>query len=139
MQIHTETDAIIVEIDGEDYPLAERTVAVADALLNAARRCRGKPEYRLWLEELRILLGKAAVDRLFSDGRAENLDRMERIHAGVRDAFGANSAALAAERLKDRADSLRQITEALIPLNELLGRVSDMDEAAAKAVIRRPR
>ena len=91
MRIGTKIDRVRVEIEGRVYALAEKTIAVAGALQHARKKYRSAPGYRLWLSELRILLGKRAVKKLFTDGERENLDRMQRIHDGVLRAFEHNA------------------------------------------------
>ena len=120
MRIDTDVDRVLVEIEGAEYEVAPKTVAVADALIDAAARCDGKPEYKQYLADLEVLLGADAVRRLFPDGKRENIDRMQRIHAGVLEAFEYNSSAVkenAANRmLKELApmsDFLRQLAQAL--------------------------
>ncbi len=90
-RIDTHIDRIIVEIEGQEYALAEKTVKVAEALVEARRKLRDAPEYKLWRAELKILIGKCALRRLFRSGEEENLDRMQRIHAGVLRAFEHNA------------------------------------------------
>lgn len=138
MQINTEIDAVIVEIDGEEYPVAEKTVAVADALDAVAKKFDGKQVYQLWMAELEVLLGKDAVKRLFSSGKNENIDRIERIHHGVLQAFEYNSKALEAELMNDKADVLAGISRSLAPLTELLKQVARMSTADDRKIINRP-
>ena len=99
MRIGTKVDRVRVEIEGRTYALAEKTIAVADALCAVRRKYRDAPGYRLWMAELRILLGKRAVKKLFTDGEKENLDRMQRIHDGVLRAFEHNAAQVEEDRL----------------------------------------
>lgn len=120
MRIDTDVDRVLVEIEGAEYEVAPKTVAVADALIDAAARCDGKPEYKQYLADLEVLLGADAVRRLFPDGKRENIDRMQRIHAGVLDAFEYNSRTVqeqAAQRqreaLEPMSDFLRQLAQAL--------------------------
>ena len=101
IKIDSKIDRVRVEIEGRLYPLAEKTRAVADALIAARKRLRRAPEYRLWQAELRILLGRRAMARLFRSGSRENLDRMQRIHSGVLRAFEHNAEAVNSERLLD--------------------------------------
>lgn len=101
IKIESKIDRVRVEIEGRLYPLAEKTKAVADALIAARKRLRRAPEYRLWQAELRILLGRRAMARLFRSGPRENLDRMQRIHSGVLRAFEHNAEAVNSERLLD--------------------------------------
>ena len=128
--IDTDIKAITVEIAEEDYPVAAKTVEIADRLAEAAKKCAGQPEYKLWLAELEVLLGKAAVKELFSSGRNENIDRIQRIHAGVLRAFDYNASALQEE------ETQRQ-QELIAPLTELLRQISAMNRADNKRVIHR--
>ncbi|MDO5323438.1 MAG: hypothetical protein Q4G06_05415 [Clostridia bacterium] len=108
-RIETKIDRVCVEIEGRVYVLAEKTIAVAEALRHVRRKYRDAPGYRLWLAELRILLDKRAMNKLFSYGDRENLDRMQRIHGGVLRAFEYNAAQMEEERL---AAALRQLCRA---------------------------
>lgn len=120
MRIDTDIERVRIEIEGEEYEVAPKTVAVADALIDAAARCDGKPEYKQYLADLEVLLGADAVRRLFPDGKRENIDRMQRIHAGVLDAFDYNNRAVQEqtaqrqrESLEPMSDFLRQLAQAL--------------------------
>ena len=119
MQINTDIERVVVEIDGAEYEVAEKTEAVADKLIEAQVKCAGRAEYHLWRAELEILLGKSACKELFNRGKAENLDRLERIHAGVIEALERNHDDLAAEKA-DRA--AEQMAKLFAPLNEFLRR-----------------
>lgn len=119
MQINTDIERVVVQIDGAVYDVAEKTAAVADKLIEAQVKCAGRAEYHLWLAELEILLGKTACKELFKLGKNENLDRLERIHAGVIEAFERNHDDLAAEKA-DRA--AEQMAKLFAPLNEFLRR-----------------
>ena len=128
--IDTDIKAITVEIEEKEYLVAAKTVEIADRLAEAAKKCAGQPEYKLWLAELEVLLGKAAVKELFSSGRQENIDRIQRIHAGVLRAFDYNASALQEE------ETQRQ-QELIAPLTELLRQISAMNRADNKRVIHR--
>lgn len=120
MRIDTDVDRVLVEIEGAEYEVAPKTVAVSDALIDAAARCDGKPQYKQYLADLEVLLGADAVRRLFPDGKRENIDRMQRIHAGVLEAFDYNNRAVQEqtaqrqrEALAPMSDFLRQLAQAL--------------------------
>ena len=104
---------IIAEIDGVDYPIAEKTIKVADALRNAQRDNEGKPEYKLWLANLEILLGKEAVERLFPNGHNENIDRIHRIHSGVFLALDFHAMATETQVAEGRAKILETVVAGL--------------------------
>lgn len=126
-KIVTEIVPAAVEIDGVEYAVAARTVAVTEQLLEARRRCEGRPEYRLWQEELEILLGRSAVKRLFRDGRRENLDRMQRIHAGVCRAFERCADDVERQRAQEQAEIWSEAAAALEPINELLRQMARLE------------
>lgn len=128
--INTEIDRVIVEIEEKEYPVTEKNVETADKLAEAAKRCTGQPEYKLWLAELEVLLGKNAVRELFCNGKKENIDRIQRIHAGVLRAFEHNADALQEE------ETARQ-QELLAPLTELLRQLAAVNRSEEKKAIRR--
>ena len=99
LNVPTRIERVSVEIEGRSYPVAPKTVGLARSLIRERRRLSRKPEYRLWRAELRLLLGRRAMGRLFPGGRRENLDRMQRIHAGVLRAFEHNAQTLQSEEL----------------------------------------
>ena len=120
MRIDTDIEQIYVEIDGERYEVAEKTVAVVDALREAVEKCEGKPEYKLWLMELEILLGADAVRRLFADGKKENIDRLERIHEGVIQSFDHNAEEVREKRMQRQRDVLEPMQDYLRQLERAL-------------------
>lgn len=130
MIIDTDISSIIVEIEGNEYPIAEKTVETADKLIDAQKRCAGQPQYKMWMAELEVLLGKPAISALFSRGKKENIDRMQRIHAGVVNAFEYNAAAVADEQAK-------QQMEQVAPINDLIQQINTMMRNAAKEQPRR--
>ena len=128
--INTEIDKVVVEIEEKEYPVAEKTIETADKLAEAAKKCTGQPEYKLWLAELEVLIGKNAVRELFNGGKKENIDRIQRIHAGVLRAFEHNAASLQEE------ETARQ-QELLAPLTELLRQLAAVSRSEDKKVVRR--
>ena len=128
--INTEIQPVVVEIEEKEYPVAEKTVEIADKLAEAAKKCAGQPEYKMWMAELEVLIGKAAVRELFTAGKKENIDRMHRIHAGVIRAFDHNAQTLQEEETERQR-------EMLAPITELLKQVSAMNRADGKKAIHR--
>ena len=128
--INTEIEKVVVEIEEKEYPVVEKTVETADKLAEAAKKCTGQPEYKLWLAELEVLIGKNAVRELFNGGKKENIDRIQRIHAGVLRAFEHNAASLREE------ETARQ-QELLAPLTELLRQLAAVSRSEDKKVVRR--
>lgn len=125
--IDTSVEKAAVTIDGAEYPVAAKTVAVAEELLAAQRRHAGRPEYQLWLAELEILLGKQAVKKLFRGGKKENIDRLQAIYAGVSAAFERNSEKIDREQAARRAAAFDELAEALGPINDLLRQLSQAE------------
>lgn len=125
MRIDTDIPEIIVEIEDAEYPVAARTVAICERLQAAEKACLGRPLYELWLKELEILLGKAACKTLFKGGKSENVDRIQRIYAGVAGAFNYTADEIAEQGQMDR---LEKAASALAPLNELLRHVEKLEK-----------
>lgn len=134
MIINTEIAAASVEIDGREYPVAERTAGLVDRLMQLEQDHIGKPAYKLWLAELELLLGKPACRELFKGGRNENVDRLQLIYAGVMQAFNHTDEDLRTERNESAA---RQVTDALAPVSELLRLLKGLDALGDRKQIRR--
>lgn len=130
MIIDTDISKIVVGIEGNEYPIAEKTVETADKLIDAQKRCTGQPQYKMWLAELEVLLGKPAMAALFKSGKKENIDRLQRIHAGVVGAFEYN-----AEAMQEEIN--RQKLEQVAPVNELIQQLTALLKAGAKDQNRR--
>lgn len=124
MRIDTDVPEIIVEIEDKEYPVAVRNVQTMEKLAEVERACVGKPNYKLWLAELEVLLGKPACRELFTSGKLENVDRVQKIYAGVAAAFQNTDDVLAEQKREKAAES---IATALAPLNELLRHLRALD------------
>lgn len=129
VSINTEIEAVSVEIDGAVYELTPKTAAVAEELIAVQAKHIGQPEYKLWRAQLEVLLGKVAVKELFRGGKDENLDRMERIHAGVFAAFDYNHEQITKDRMNESADA---IAAAMAPVNELLRRLASLEKSEGR-------
>ena len=129
IRIDTDIPEIVVEIEDKEYPLAPRSVEIMDKLAEAERANMGRPIYRLWLAELEIILGKTACKELFTSGRAENVDRLQMIYAGVSRAFKHTDDAITAEARERDAEA---VATALAPVNELLRHLRSLDKAESK-------
>ena len=111
--IDTYINDMSVEIDEKVYAVAEKTIETAEKLMDAAKRMDGQPEYKLWLAEMEVLLGKAAVKEIFPHGRKENLDRMYRIYCGVYEAFEYNADQVRSEKMERQKDEIAGVTDML--------------------------
>lgn len=130
MRIETEISPVIVEIDDKEYPVAAKTVDVAEKLQKAeesAAKAR-KPQFELWLQHLEILLGRAAVKELFPGGKSENLDRMEAIYYGVVSAFDYNGREAREARAEETVAEAKAVSDALKPLADLMSMLGDKTE-----------
>ena len=116
MRIDVDIKQITVEIGDKEYPVAEKTVDVAERLRKADESAVGTvKQYESWLTQLEILLGKAAVKELFPDIRITNLDRIEAIYYGVLKAFDYNAEQLREEREADQMRKIKEYSETLAP------------------------
>jgi hypothetical protein len=109
--IDTYIEETSVEIEGKVYEVAAKTVDVAEKLMEAGRRMSGQPEYKLWLAEMEIILGKAAVKELFNGGKKENIDRMFMIYSGVLEAFEYNADKINDAKLEKQQDKIAGVTD----------------------------
>lgn len=117
LRIDTKVEKAKVFIDGKEYILCDNTAGLQDELFRIEQEAAGKPAYRMWLEELKLLLGEDAVSALFPSGENENIDRMASIFMGVARAFDGHKKALErAERERVASEMQKQTA----PLAELM-------------------
>lgn len=121
IQANTDIENIVVEIEDEEYPLLPKTVDIEEKLLAAEKENLGKPAYKLWLAEIRILLGDTAYNKLFHSGKNENVDRIHSIFHAVVKAFNYHDEVIEGEDLERR---IQGVATALGPINELLRQVN---------------
>ena len=121
MRIDSEMPRRFIDIDGKEYPIADKTIAVIEKLADVEQSLKDKPAYKLALAELEILLGKAAVKELFNSGKNENVDRILTIWAGVAVEFDKTFKQLRETPREERAEA---VATALSPVNELLRNLS---------------
>lgn len=135
-RIETDVPDVIVEIEGSEYRVAARTVDTMDRLIEAGKANAGKPNYRLWLAELEILLGREACADLFTAGRLENVDRLQMIYSGVVKAFQHTDEEISAS-IRER--DIQAVATALAPVNELLRNIKAMEKKTTANVREIPR
>ena len=125
MRIDTDIKTVLVEIDGEEYEVAENTIATFEKIDKVMTDMVGKPTFRVWMAVIEILLGKTAYKKIFSDGKNENIDRIERIYEGVMKAYRYNSETFREEQEQEKsdnvADRIKPITDMVKELNKLEG------------------
>lgn len=129
----TNLKSISVEIDGVVYPLAAKTVAIATELQELYRRNDGQPEYKTWLGEMEILLGKKAAAELFHSGKQENIDRIHRIRSGVMRAFETNVNDTLDDEMEAGLDQISKATAALSDIIEQISKLAAVNMAANKS------
>jgi len=139
MRIDTEISPVIVEIEDKEYPVAVKTIEIAEKLQKAEDAAvKGKKsEFEMWLAHLEILLGRAAVKELFPGGKNENLDRMEAIYYGVLNAFNYNGHEARASRADEAVEEAKAISDALKPLAELMALLGGKSEQPKYPTIKR--
>lgn len=116
--VTTKISKVSLEIEGKEYAVAEKTIATANRLIEAQTRCAGMLQYKMWLAELEVLLGKDAMNELFCLGDDENIDRIERIHAAAVCGFEYNSNLLRDEQNSAAVEYVDKLVAALSELRD---------------------
>lgn len=144
IRIDTEFSNGVVEIDGEEYEVAPRTIEVCDRLTDIEKKTPAVPGYKLWMAELEVLLGKSAMRKIFPHGSKESVDRIQAVFAGVAKAFNGNSDAIEAEAAADEAmknapaiEQMEKLNKAIENLNRLM-RAADGAQSDGPRAIPRP-
>lgn len=116
MRIDVDIKQITVEIGDKEYPVAEKTVEIAERLRKADESAAGTvKQYESWLAQLKILLGELAVKELFPDIRISNLDCIEQIYYGVMKAFDYNGDQMREEREAEQMRKIKEYSNTLAP------------------------
>ncbi len=118
---------VIVEIEGNEYPVAEKSIAVCekvDAIIrDAFAKNAGTLTPEKMMEAVGILLGKDAQKALFPNGKQENYDRICLIYNGVREAFDYNtnkiSQAEQEKQLEAPMDKIKELSKAVESISNL--------------------
>ena len=122
MQLNIEIRPVDLEINGVSYPVVEKTVDVArkiaDILTSEDRN--EKLQYVMWLEQLRLVLGEAAVEELFpAEHIGEiNLDFLEAVYSSAMEAFDYNGRELRSKQDKAELDYLHDLANTLITISD---------------------
>lgn len=132
--IDTYINDMSVEIDEKVYHVAAKTIETAEKLFDVAKRMEGQPEYKMWLAEMEVLLGKAAVKEIFPNGRKENLDRMYRIYCGVYEAFEYNAEQVQQEKMEVQQEKIAGVTDMI---KQILAAVKISDDSRPDIVRRK--
>lgn len=134
MIINTDVAKIVVEIDDNEYELADRTIELMKKLVKIEEDsvASGRLEPEKQLDQLQLLMGKEAVRKVFPKGQKENADRLNAIYYGVIQAFDTNAARVRAESAQARREELNAVTEPLKPLAEVLAAMKNNGEVKKK-------
>lgn len=98
-----------IVIEGETYEVAAKTVGVMEKLEALDKKAQTTPVYKLWPEELEVLLGREAVRQLFHAGKDEDLDRMMLIREQVLSEFNRAQDELAQEKAEKQTRTAQQL------------------------------
>ena len=122
MTIDTHIDAVVVEIEDNEYPVAEKTIDTLKRLREAEKAAvdAQKTPAEMHVALLEVMLGKQATKKLFPKGTKENADRIEAIYTGVLEAFDYNAARARAARTDAVTAEMRALMDELKPLREML-------------------
>lgn len=134
MIINTDVAKIVVEIDDNEYELADRTIELMKKLVKIEEDsvASGRLEPEKQLDQLQLLMGKEAVRKVFPKGQKENADRLNAIYYGVIQAFDTNAARVRAENAQARREELNAVTEPLKPLAEVLAAMKNNGDVKKK-------
>ena len=122
MIIDTQINEQIVTIDGEDYTVAPKTIAVAEKIERIDEQ--NTKAYEKWLAVMEVLIGREAVKKIFPNGKNENLDRIEDIYYKIVLAFDSNGSRLRQQRAEsnEELDVVLSQVEKLKPYLEIINK-----------------
>ena len=97
----------ILEINGKDYPIAQRTGALEKRIIAEHDRKLGKmTEFEQYKIIIDLLLGRGVFEELFPAGEDDNLDLMAQVAFVAQREFNAEKKALECKRIEEDVASM---------------------------------
>lgn len=92
----------VLEINGKDYPLAQRTGALEKRIIaEHDKRLGTMTEYEQYKIIISLLLGESAFAELFPHGEDESLDLMAQVAYVAQDEFNAEKRKIQRQKIDD--------------------------------------
>ena len=97
----------VLEINGKDYPIAQRTGALEKRIISEHDAKLGAmTEYERYKVLIDLLLGDGVFAELFPDGENDNLDMMAQVAFVAQQEFNAEKKALERKRIEEDVASM---------------------------------
>lgn len=97
----------VLEINGKEYPIAQRTGALEKRIIAEHDAKLGKmTEYERYKVLIDLLLGDGVFAELFPDGENDNLDMMAQVAFVAQQEFNAEKKALERKRIEEDVASM---------------------------------
>lgn len=96
----------VLEINGKDYPIAQRTGALEKRIREKQAKSWGMSEYEEYREVIDIILGEGAFNSIFPDGENANLDNIAQVAFVAQQEFNAEKKALERKRIEEDVASM---------------------------------
>lgn len=114
---------VSVRIDGQDYPVPERTERLEQQLKAHDARLKSVSQFQSDYDLVEIILGKEAAKQIFPKGEDENLDRLHYIASKLMEVYYQAYRKMEDESYKE---SLNKIGE----LSDKVGNLAKLDKLA---------
>lgn len=102
---------ITVRIDGQDYPVPERTERLEQQLKAHDARIKSVSQFQSDYDLVEIILGKEAAKAIFPKGEDENLDRLHYIASKLMEVYYQAYRKMEDESYKESLSKLGEISD----------------------------
>lgn len=123
----------VLEINGKDYPLAQRTGALEKRIIEEHDRKLGKmTEFEQYEIIIDLLLGRGVFEELFPAGEDDNLDLMAQVAFVAQDEFNAEKRKIQRQKIDHDTEALGldKMIETMGSFNKQVDRVMNNASAA---------
>ena len=115
---------VMVRIDGEEYEVAERKPEIDEKLQEHNDNLDNMSAYEASFDLVKILLGEEAANKIFPNGRNENLNRMYFIAKGVDDAYQTEYQEMRDKEYEETLAKMDKLAERSRPVIEMIDRTN---------------
>lgn len=102
---------VSVRIDGQDYPVPQRTERLEQQLKAHDNRLKAVSQYQSDYDLVEIILGKEAAKQIFPKGEDENLDRLHYIASRLMEVYYQEYRKMEEASYKESLDKLGEISD----------------------------
>lgn len=116
---------IFVRINGEEYEVAERTAETDEKLQAHNDKLDEMTSYEASLDLVKILLGTEAANKIFPNGKKENLTWMYQVAKAVDEAYQEEYQQIRDQEYNDTLQKMDELAKRSKPVIDMIDRTNN--------------